>query len=113
MRTRLIVAQDWDGGSRVINGPGDPRSLTDEFKLMMLDSKESSVASIELWDSGAGVVKRKKFTKEGEKKIAEATEETERNKEPEEKTPVKDEQSNRHSRSVRNPAKSGGKDIDL
>jgi hypothetical protein len=102
MRTRLIVAKDWDGGSRVISGPGTPSSITDEFKVMLLDSKKSSVASIELWDSGAGVVKRKKFNQDFEEQ-----------KPAEQKQPVKHEQSNRHIGSVRNVSKSGGQDINL
>jgi hypothetical protein len=102
MRTRLIVAKDWDGGSRVISGPGTPSSITDEFKVMLLDSKKSSVASIELWDSGAGVVKRKKFNQDFEQQ-----------KPAEQKQPVKHEQSNRHSGSIRNVSKPGGQDINL
>lgn len=115
MRRRLIVAQDWDGGSRVISGPGAPVSITDEFKLMMLDSKKSSVARIELWDSGAGVVKHKKFSKDGEKKIESSQPKLEQKKEDSESenTPVKDEQSNGHGGGVRGNAKSGRKNFNL
>ena len=102
MRTRLIVAKDWDGGSRVISGPGDAPSITDEFKVMLLDSKKSSVASIELWDSGAGVVKRKKFNQDFEEQ-----------KPSEQKQSLKNEQSNRHSGSIRNSSKPSGQDINF
>ncbi len=107
MRTRLIVAKDWDGGSRVISGPGSPKSITPEFKSMMLDSKKSSVAAIELWDSGSGVVKRKKFNQDFEEQDTKSPE-----KKPENQA-VKNEQSNRHSGSVRNSSKSSGQDLNL
>lgn len=60
MRVALITALTGSGEFVVLRPPGVPREISDEFKRLILEPP-AEIAEIHLWDSGAGIAKRKAF----------------------------------------------------
>ena len=60
MRTALIVATlISDASPRVIAGPADPQSIAQAYKKII--QNPDGFATVELWTSGKGVEKKKRF----------------------------------------------------